>query len=189
MRLHVRYAAGAAALLSLSQPAMAQGVNCVQRADVADMTTYAMPLAIEALQAQCADVLPADSFIMNEGAAFADGFEPLRDTAWPGARRVLVSIIEKHTGATRQQAEAASPAMGGVIMNLMRMEGDELRPFVDAIATQLIAGEIKPSTCGDVEAILPLLAPLPPENYGALVATILGMVVEEGHAMPVCAVE
>tara|TARA_B100001179_G_C18587530_1_gene402974 strand:+ start:1127 stop:1696 length:570 start_codon:yes stop_codon:yes gene_type:complete len=184
-----RYAASAAALMALSQPALAQGTNCIDRADVADMTTYAMPLFMDALQATCADTLPADSFVLNEGDAFAEQFEPLRDSAWPGARRVLVAFIENQTGATREMAEGQNAAMGGVIMNLMQMKGDELRPFVDAMATQLIAEKLKPSNCGDVEAILPLLAPLPPENYGMLISTIFGMVIEEDNDMPICAAE
>ena len=68
----------------------------------------------------------------------------------------------------------------------MRMEGDELRPFVDAIATQMIAEQIEPATCADVEKVMPLLAPLPPENYGALLATILGMVGKDDKALTLC---
>ena len=189
MKRHVRLAAGAAALLALSQPALAQGTGCLQRADVADMTTYAMPLLVDALQAKCGQSLPADSFILSEGDAFAEGFAPLRDDAWPGARRVLVTFIEQQTGASREMAQQGDAAMAGVVMNLMRMEGDELRPYVDAIATQILADELKPSLCGDVERILPLLAPLPPENYGALVSTILAMVIGEDDELPICAVE
>ena len=189
MKRHVRFAASAAALFSLSQPALAQSTNCIEPADLADMTTYAMPLFMEGLQATCGDALPADSFVLAEGNAFAERFEPLRDNAWPGARRVLVSFIEHKTGATREMAEGESAAMGGVITNLMRMEGDELRPFVDAIATQMIAEELKPETCDGIEAILPLLAPLPPENFGGLVSTIFGLVVKEDNDMPICAVE
>ena len=189
MKLHLRHAVSAAALLSLSQPTLAQGTDCIQPADLADMTTYVMPLFMDGVQATCADALPTDSFVLAEGDAFAERFEPLRDNAWPGARRVLVSFIENKTGATRAMAEGENSAMGGVVMNLMRMEGDELRPFVDAIATQMIAEELKPETCDGIEAILPLLAPLPPENYGGLVSTIFGLVVKEDNAMPICTVE
>ena len=76
-----------AALLALSQPVLAQG-SCGQQEDVADAATYAMPLVIEALQSRCTEVLPANSFIMNEGADLSAEFEPLRDSAWPGARRL-----------------------------------------------------------------------------------------------------
>lgn len=186
MRLHLRLTASFAALLSLSQPAMAQGTACVKPADLADATTYAMPLFIEGLQSKCAGALPEESFVRSQGAAFAQKFAPLRDEAWPGARRVLVSFIERETGADRKDAQAAQPAVGGVIQNLMRMEGDELRPFVDAIATQMIAEQIEPATCADVEKVMPLLAPLPPENYGALLATILGMVGKDDKALTLC---
>ena len=176
-----------AALLALSQPVLAQG-SCVQQEDVADAATYAMPLVIEALQSRCTEVLPANSFIMNEGADLSAEFEPLRDSAWPGARRLLVGAIESKTGAKREWADQAAPGTGGIMQTLMRMEGDELRPFVDALALQLIAEEIEPETCGKANALLPLLAPLPPENYGALVATVMGFVGKKEGAMQICEV-
>mgnify|MGYP001188065241 FL=1 len=184
MRPDLRLAA-TAALLSLSQPVFAEG-NCLQPEDIADATTYAMPLFVEALQSSCADVLPANSYVMNEGPALAAEFQPLRDQAWPGARRLLVGLIEDKTGANRANAEAAGPGMGGVVQTLMRMEGDELRPFVDAIAMQIIAEEIEPDTCGDVDALMPLLAPLPPENYGALLATLMGFVEKKDGELSFC---
>ena len=186
MKQLVRIAALPAAFLALAQPALAQGTQCVARADIADATTYAMPLVLEGLRTSCADLLPADSFIINESAAFGEKFAPLRDAAWPGARRLLVSFIESETGASREDAGNAGPDMGGVIQMLMQMEGDDLRPFVDAMATQAIAAEIKPDTCSDIEAVLPLLAPLPPENHGALISTILGMVADDEDELKIC---
>ena len=54
------------------------------------------------------------------------------------------------------------------------------------MATQMIAEEIKPATCGDIEAVLPLLAPLPPENYGGLMSTILGLVADGEDKLQIC---
>ena len=79
MNLHLRLAASAAAILSLSQPALAQSADCVQPGDLADATTYTMPLFVEALQSKCGEALPSDSFIRARGADFAAGF------AGPGA--------------------------------------------------------------------------------------------------------
>ena len=189
MNLHLRLAASAAAILSLSQPALAQSADCVQPGDLADATTYTMPLFVEALQSKCGEALPSDSFIRARGADFAAGFAPLRENAWPGARRVLVHFIESETGASLPEGEQGNQAAGGVMLTLMKMEGDELRPFVDALATQLIAEEIKPGTCSDVDAVLPLLAPLPAENYGMLVSTILGFVAKEDDAIKICAAD
>ena len=179
MKRVLQLTAGGAALISLAQPALAQSADCLEPRDFADATTYAMPLLIEGLQSSCDGVLPADGYVMGRGDEFAAGFEPLRDAAWPGARRIIVSFIERETGADRKDAQKAAPGTGGVIQSLMRMEGDELRPFVDAMATQMIASEIKSDTCNNAEAILPLLAPLPPENYGELVAQLLGLVGDE----------
>jgi len=166
---------------------MAQGVQCIEPADLADATTYTIPLMLQSAQASCADVLRADSFVLSQGSEFAARFEPLRDAAWPGTRRVLVNVIENKTGVDRAAAEQAPADAGGVMQMLMRMEGDELRPFLDALATQMIAGEIKPQTCMDIETLLPLLAPLPAENYGALVSAILGLVAGDADDdLPIC---
>jgi hypothetical protein len=49
---------------------------------------------------------------------------------------------------------------------------ESLRPFVDGLVGQMIAGEIKPDSCGKIERGLELLAPLPPENVAGLFAFI-----------------
>ena len=186
MKLHLRLAATTAALFSLSQPALAQGAQCIEPADLADATTYTMPLLVEAAQTRCSDVLASDSYMLTEGTEFAGRFAPLRDEAWPGTQRVLGAFIEDRTGASREMAAKADPAMGGMIVNLLRESGDEMRPFVDAMVMQIVAEEMKPRSCNDLDRLVRLLAPLPPENWGQLVATVMGMVEPDSPA--VCAV-
>lgn len=185
MKLHLRMAATTAAILALSQPALAQGSQCVQPADLADATTYTMPLAIEALQTKCVDVLPADSFVMSEGDAFATRFMPLNDAAWPGARRFLMTFIENEAGGD-DDAAPGEQSSAGFVKLLAEIPGEDLRPFVEAIVREMIAEDVQPGTCADVEKVLPLLAPLPPENYGALVATIIGFVAKDDDDLKLC---
>lgn len=174
MRPQLRLAATAAALLALSQPAMAQGKPCIAPADMADAMTYSIPLVVDGLQSTCADTLPNDSFLMAQGDEFASGFEPLRAAAWSGARRFLMSFADE--GGQKSEATAFIKNLGD----------DALRPFVDAIVVQLVAAEIKPATCGDIDSLLPLLAPLPPENYGPLFATLFGFVGDEKDNLKIC---
>ncbi|GAB5347531.1 hypothetical protein [Alteriqipengyuania sp. 357] len=186
MKIATRSLAAAAAFLALSQPVMAQGPQCIARADLADATTYAMPLFLDGLRTKCAKVLQEDSFVLGESAELGQRFEPLRDEAWPGMRRILFGFIESESSKNSEGAQEAKPYMSGVVEMLMEMKGEELRPFVDAMATQMIAEEIKPATCGDIEAVLPLLAPLPPENYGGLMSTILGLVADGDDKLQIC---
>lgn len=182
MKLHLRLAATAAAILALSQPVVAQGTTCVESADLSDAATYTMPLLVEALQTKCADVLPADGFVLGQGDAFAEGFMPLNDAAWPGARRFLMTFIEQDTGVNADGDDASR----GFVELMASIPGEDMRPFVEAIVREMIAEDIKPATCGDVERILPLIAPLPPENFGPLLSTILGFVAENDDDLKLC---
>ena len=47
-----------------------------------------------------------------------------------------------------------------------------LRPFVDGLVGQMIAGEIKPDSCDKIERGMELLSPLPPENIAGLLAFV-----------------
>ncbi len=174
MKLNFRLTASAAALLSLSQPALAQSAPCIAPADLSDTLTYSMPLLVEGIQSSCMDALPADSFLLGDGAEFASGFEPLRDQAWPGTRRFLMTFAKK--GDSKNQ-------MSGIIEDL---SDEAIRPFVDAMVVQLVAAEIKPANCGDIDRILPLLAPLPPENYGPILATLFSFVGDEEKDLKIC---
>ena len=174
MRPDLRLAAAGAALISLSQPALAQGTTCIAPADLADAVTYVMPLAIESAQSTCSETLPADSFLLSEGAEFANRFEPLSDMTWPGARRLFMNFAERG-----KQSET----MSGILDEL---SDDELRPFLDAILVQVVASEITPASCSDINTVLPLLAPLPPENYGPLLVTLFGFIGDEENDLKIC---
>jgi len=52
------------------------------------------------------------------------------------------------------------------------MPEKQLRPFVDGLVTQMIAGEIKPKTCGKIERGLELLSPLPVDNTAQLMTFV-----------------
>jgi len=175
MKMSFKHAAGAVAFVSLAQPAMAQGTPCVQSDDLADMVTYAVPMLMDGVQISCSDVLPADSFVMGaNGEGFADRFAALNDQAWPGARRALMTFMK---------AEGDNQAMSGM---LGEMDDEALRPFVDAIIGPMLAEEITPSSCASIEQILPLIAPLPAENYGPLLATIFSLVSDNDDKLNIC---
>jgi len=176
MKMSIRHAAGAAALLSLSQPAMAQGTPCVQPADFADAVTYAIPMMMQSAQTSCAETLAADSYVMSEGDAFASRFTALQDQSWPGAKRFLMTFVE---------SDATTKAMGAMLGEL---DDETLRPFVDGIVSAKIAEDIKPATCASIEKILPLVAPLPAENYGQLLVTVMELTGKTGADLKLCPV-
>ena len=105
----------------------------------------------------------------SESAEFADRFREKQDAAWPGTFRLLQVFMNQRAGENGE-GDAAMSAM------ISAMPEEQLRPFVDALITQMIAGEIKPKTCGDIENILELIAPLPVENISGLATLIMEMV-------------
>lgn len=163
-RLPLRMAAPALALTALatSQTALAQAQACVAPADLADAVVYAMPIAYDAAKTACSNRYARDGFMARQGDAYIATFRTGQDKAWPGAFRFLKSFMNKDNGS-----EDDMSAM------LSSMPQDALRPFVDALVGQMIAGEIKGDACGKIERGMELLSPLPSENIGGLVAFLM----------------
>lgn len=154
--------------LASATAAQAQQQPCVNPADLADAIVYVMPAAFDATRTACGKELAADGFIAREGDAYIAPFRAGQDKVWPGAFRFLKTFMDK--GAAGQGSK--SKDMEAMISALPE---DALRPFVDALVGQMIAGEIKPDSCTKIERGMELLAPLPGENLGGLIAFIVEM--------------
>lgn len=150
--------------LANAQTAAAQQ-SCVAAKDLTDTITYAMPIAYDATRTACDARLKSDSFLKTDGVRFIDRFRAKQDTAWPGARRVLTQFA---TGAASREGSGDASMTEAITT----MPDDALRPFVDALASQKLAEEIKPATCSKIERVMALISPLPAENVSGL-ATLL----------------
>lgn len=155
--------AAIAATIALAQPQIALAQQCVDQDDVADATVYAMPLLASAFTGKCSDKLAADGFMMTSGDAFVARYAELQDQKWAGAYRLLLSFAAEGKG-------------GGPMAEMMaNLPEESVRPFVDAIIEQKVADEIKVKDCAKIERGIEMLAPLPPENMGGLLAFIMDM--------------
>lgn len=152
--------AACVALAALAQPALAQPQQCVSQQDVADAAVYAMPLVYAAHGAKCSAQRSPTGYFAREGSGFVARFSKLQDSTWPATLRVL------------QVFTASSGASGATEMaNMVALMPEKtLRPFVDSLIQQKIAEQIKPADCGRIERAAELLAPLPPENFGGVIA-------------------
>lgn len=155
----------ALAALATAQAAQAQQPMCVAAADLSDAAAYAMPIAFDAAQSACANRLPRDGFVATKGEAFIAKFRAGQDKTWPGAFRLIKTFMADETS----QAEGPGDEFKAMIAAL---PDEALRPFVDGIVGQMIAGEIKGDSCTKIERGLELISPLPTENVGGLVAFI-----------------
>lgn len=156
-----------AALIS-AQAAQAQPQNCVAAADLGDAVVYAMPIAFDAARTACANRLSNKGFMATGGENFIATFRGGQDKAWPGAFRLLKTFMA-------DEANAGSGANADMGAMLSALPEESLRPFVDGLVGQMIAGEINGDSCGKIERGLELIAPLPPENVGGLLAFIAEM--------------
>ncbi|QUL38687.1 hypothetical protein [Erythrobacter sp. JK5] len=160
------FLAACAALLALAQPSLAHAQNgCVAAADVSAGVIYTMPIAYDAARTVCRNQFKPDGFVARKGDTFIAPFRARQSGSWPGAFRVLKTYMNR---------QADPKATGGVDLNAMiaSLPDSTLRPFVDGTVGQMIAKEIKPENCGDIERGLELLSPLPTENVAGLMAFI-----------------
>ncbi|HSJ78876.1 MAG TPA: hypothetical protein VK913_09110 [Erythrobacter sp.] len=155
----------ALAALASAQTAQAQQQACVAAADLGDAVVYAMPIAFDAARTACANRLTNNGFMATGGEDFIATFRGGQDKAWPGAFRLLKTFMADDANAVG----GANADMGAMLTALPE---DALRPFVDGLVGQMIAGEIKGESCSKIERGLALIAPLPPENVGGLFAFI-----------------
>lgn len=151
--------------LASATTAQAQQQTCVAAADLADTVLYAMPIAYDAVGTSCASQLKRDGFMAKGGDAFIAKFRAKQGSAWPGAFRLLKTFMAK---------DAAGEAASGTDMTAMiaALPEESLRPFVDGLVGQMIAGEIKPDSCSKIERGMELLSPLPVENVARLMTFI-----------------
>jgi hypothetical protein len=151
----------ALAALASAQAAQAQQQACVAAADLGDAVVYAMPIAFDAARTACANRLTEDGFMATGGEDFIATFRGGQDKAWPGAFRLIKTFMADEANA----GGGGSADMGAMLSALPE---ESLRPFVDGLVGQMIAGEIKGDSCSKIERGLALIAPLPPENIGGL---------------------
>ena len=162
-----------ASALALTALASAQTVQaqeaCVPPKDLSDTITYAMPIAYEATLEACGTKLSTNGFMRNGGRDFADRFRAKQDTAWPGAKRLLMGFMQRDAA---EKGGEQDPMIGMI----STMPDDAVRPFVDALVQQMIAGEIKPDSCSKIERGVELISPLPVENISGLTTFLVEIV-------------
>jgi hypothetical protein len=142
----------AAALLAAPPtpaPRPAPPPPCFTRAEVTDLTLFLLPALLNGAAEQCRPSLPAGAYLLNGGRALSQRL--MADTSHgPGA----VSAIRKIAGDSIPAALTPETLRGLA---------------VDMLGKQLLAS-VKPADCGALNEAAELLAPLPPENIGGLIA-------------------
>lgn len=155
------------AFAGLAQASAAQAQQaCVPPADLGDTVIYALPIAYDAARTSCASQFAKDGFMMRGADKFIAGFRARQNAAWPGAMRTVQALIASESGA-------AKPGDLDLTALAKSLPPETLRPLVDGMMGQMIAGEIKPDSCARIERVMELLSPLPVDNVAGLMGFVL----------------
>jgi len=147
----IRATLAAAALLSAS--AANATTPCVTTPEATSIALVAMPAAIRQVGQICATQLPATSLLRQPGSAFLARYQAEADRAWPTARAAL--------------ARVAGPDIAPLL------QSDFTRPMLVSLLAPALTDFVQPKDCADLDRIVTLAQPLPPQNAAGLIVATL----------------
>ncbi|WP_422343821.1 hypothetical protein [Parasphingorhabdus sp.] len=146
-----RKLSGAAAIIALINSTSIQAAEtgqCISAEAAESLITYVIPGALGAVRSSCADSLPATAALLQSNSDQMQRYEEASRNAWPQASLAMRSMFGEDL-----------PEDIGI---------DVVRPFVDAMIPALIAQEVKPADCPNINKVYTLLEPMPTANLASL---------------------
>jgi hypothetical protein len=142
---------------------------CLTRAQVSDVTLFALPSILDAVAAKCRPSLPATAYLLNGGHALSERLAASSAQHWQGAVGALQSF-----GGDKKIPEGIS--------------ADTARALIRDVLTSEMLKATKPADCAKINEAAELLAPLPPENLGRLIGVVLSLAADgkKGSPPPIC---
>lgn len=151
-------AMAAAMVVAIPAAATAQTASqCLTPKEAHGLITFALPDIITSVSTKCAPSLGEDGYLSRSGADLAARYRAAAAPNWPMAKQAIRKFIGTDTEL------------------LQNLPDDALKGFFGAGVTTAIVKDIKPEQCGDIDRVMKVLAPLPPENMSQLVGIILEM--------------
>ena len=138
----------AACLLVNSTAQAAETKSCIPEENAEALIIYMLPGAIKTAQKKCSPVLPVEASLLQSDSDQFQKYVIASDAAWDDAKEAISSM-------------AGSDLPEGLDVNLMK-------PLLDGLMTAMLADEIKPKHCENINQVYELLEPLPAENLGGL---------------------
>ena len=169
------FAVAAVAALTIQPVAASAQQQCVTEAEVSAIAVYSIPSLVDAVRTRCVAELTPNSYLNRPNTAIKARYAALQTRAWPSAKSGLLKVF----------AGRAAGAQSGVDLNMVRnLPDNALRPLVDALIIQEVAGKIETAQCGRIERIIELAAPIDPEIAGDVLGAVVGLI--NPKEMPVC---
>ena len=143
-----------------SQAAIAANASqCLAEDEVTALVGYALPAVIDGTMKTCRPHLSSNGFFATRGSEFSSRYAARKENNWPKAKMAFLKL-----GGGKDEKMASM---------LGNLPDESVKPFVEAMVSELVGSEIKPDQCTAIERGVRLLAPLPPENTAELVAFVL----------------
>lgn len=126
---------------------------CITRAQVSDITLFAVPVILDALAAKCRPSLPPTAYLLTAGHALSERLAASSAQHWEGAMSFVKSF-----GDQKPPVDLSADTARGMIRDVL--VGQAMKTTT-------------PSQCVKINEAAELLAPLPPENMGRLFAVLM----------------
>lgn len=151
----------ALAAIGAAQPLSAQHFSPhteLSEREMAQVTRFALPGALQAVQQHCRRHLPADAYLYAQGRELHSRLVSASHGSWPEARDIALGMLARE-----------NPEMAEIFNH---MPAETLRPFAEELIAGMVVSEIETSNCTRIDRVLGLLDPLPTENLAALIGLI-----------------
>ncbi|MBM3928813.1 MAG: hypothetical protein FJ335_10190 [Sphingomonadales bacterium] len=142
----------ATALLSASA-VHAQAPACIPQREAEALLLALAPAMIGSVAATCAPTLPANALLRRPTAQLSAKFAGESEAAWPLAKEGLRKLL--------------GPQGGQLV------DSELARPMVTSMVVPMLAKEVKPKDCPNIDRVMTLIDPLPARNTAALVVALL----------------
>ena len=141
---------------------------CLEREGVRDAFMVLAPHLVEAVATKCKPHLPATAFLAARSPE-------------------LVARMKAQSAGQAPSAAAAIRSLAGDKMPEIK-DPEALVTMGGVFGGAAIAEEMKPETCGEMSNLIESLAPLPTENLGMAIASVLVLakVGEKGKGPTIC---
>ena len=156
------------AILALGSGTAQAAQPCLTPVEASALAAYALPSAITGTTKRCAPTLAPGAFLRNGGADLANRYAARKAANWPGAKQAFIKI----GGVSKDEGMAM----------LTALPDPSLQQLLDTMIEGVVAQQIPTERCGEIDRIVGLLAPLPPQNTADLVAVMLGLAGKSGKS-------
>lgn len=153
----------AGAVLALAQGQLAHAAasaeGCLSEAELGGLVGYALPSVLDGAMKACKPHLSTTGFFATRGTTFAGQYAARKDANWPVAKNAFLKL-----GGSKDASLNST---------LKALPDNALQPFVEAMVSEMVGGEIKPDQCTAIERGVRILSPLPAENTAELITFIV----------------